>query len=70
LRYLICSVPYPMEGMLRREMEMAGATLDHVFHADDVKFEFSLADNSADQLITRLNDAAHGRIRWFSSDQT
>jgi len=63
-RHLICTAPYAMEGLLRREIEMAGATLDNVSHADDVKFEFSLADNAAEALIIRLNEAGHGRIVW------
>jgi uncharacterized YigZ family protein len=69
LRHLICNAPYAMEGMLRRELETAGATLDNVSHADDVKFEFSLADNTAEALIIRLNEAGHGRIVWIEPDE-
>lgn len=65
LRHLICTFPYAMEGMIRREIEMAGASLDNVFHADDVRFEFNLADSAAAPFITRLNEAGHGRILWI-----
>ncbi|USX17424.1 IMPACT family protein [Oxalobacteraceae bacterium OTU3CAMAD1] len=68
LRHLICTVPYAMEGMIRREIEMAGASLDNVFHADDVRFEFSMADTAAASFITRLNEAGHGRILWIDPD--
>ncbi len=67
-RFLICSAPYAMEGLVRREIETAGATLNHVQHADDVKFEFSLPDGAAETLITRLNEAGHGRITWCNPD--
>ncbi len=68
LRHLICTAPYAMEGMLRREIETAGATLGNVSHADEVKFEFSLADNAAEALIIRLNEAGHGRIVWIKPE--
>jgi uncharacterized YigZ family protein len=69
LRHLICSVPYAMEGLVRREIEAAGASLDHVAHADAVRFEFSLDDNAAAQFIIRLSEAGHGRIIWINPDE-
>lgn len=68
LRHLICTAPYAMEGMIRREIEAAGAMLDNVAHADDVRFEFSLADSAAGQFIIRLNDAGNGRIQWINPE--
>lgn len=68
LQYLTCTAPYAMEGMIRREIESAGATLDHVAHSDHVQFEFSLPDSAAAQLIHRLNEAGHGRIQWIAPD--
>lgn len=67
-RFLICSAPYAMEGLVRREIEMAGAALNNVQHSDNVQFEFSLADSAAEALITRLNESGHGRILWITSD--
>lgn len=69
-RLLICSAPYAMEGMLRREIELASATLENVLHANDVRFEFTLPDTAADALIIRLNESGHGRIIWINSDET
>jgi uncharacterized YigZ family protein len=66
LRQLRCRVPYPLEGLLRRELDLADATLDAVEHADQVGFTFSLPQDKADALIARLNDAGNGRIAWLS----
>jgi uncharacterized YigZ family protein len=67
-RFLICSAPYAMEGLVRREIEMAGAALNNVQHAENVQFEFSLADSAAEALITRLNESGHGRILWLTPE--
>jgi uncharacterized YigZ family protein len=69
LCHLVCTAPYAMEGMLRREIELAGASLDNVSHSDHVQFEFSLAENAAPALITRLNEAGHGRIAWIDAEE-
>ncbi|MYM93927.1 IMPACT family protein [Duganella vulcania] len=68
LHYLICTAPYAMEGMIRREIELAGASLDNVAHSDHVQFEFSLPDSAAAPLVSRLNEAGHGRIQWITPD--
>jgi len=68
LHYLICTAPYAMEGMIRREIELAGASLDNVAHSDHVQFEFSLPDSAAAPLVSRLNEAGHGRIQWIAPD--
>jgi uncharacterized YigZ family protein len=65
LRQLRCRVPYPLEGLLRRELDLAGATLDAVEHADQVGFTFSLPQDKADALVVRLNDAGNGRVAWL-----
>ena len=64
LRQLRCSVPYAMEGMLRRELDACGATLEAVEHSDTVLLVFSLPDSEAAPLRARLDDAGHGRIGW------
>jgi uncharacterized YigZ family protein len=63
-RSLRCSVPYALEGLVRRELAAAGATLDSVQHGDDVAFAFSLPEPDADAFIVRLGDAAQGRAVW------
>ena len=69
LAHLRCSVPYPLEGMLRRELEAAGATLDQVAHGDAVDLAFSLPEDLAPALVARLNEGCHGRLTWHEDEQ-
>ena len=68
LAMLGCSVPYALEGMLRRELELAGATLGPVTHADVVTFAFSLPQPAVPSLRARLGEAAHGRLGWIDQE--
>lgn len=63
------AAPYAFEGMIRRELEAAGATLDGVTHGDEVVIAFSLPETAAPVFVQRLNEAGHGRIRWLGSDE-
>jgi len=65
LTELRCRVPYALEGLLRRELEQAGANLLEVSHADAVGFSFSLAENQATALVARLDEAGNGRVVWL-----
>jgi putative IMPACT (imprinted ancient) family translation regulator len=69
LAHLRCTAPYALEGMVRRELEASGATLDEVAHSDDVAFAFSLPAQEADALRLRLDNAGHGRIGWPRMEQ-
>jgi len=60
-----CTVPYPLEGMLRRELENAGAQLHEVSHGELVAFDFSLPGDAAELLRARVGEAAHGRLEWL-----
>ncbi|TFW33487.1 IMPACT family protein [Massilia horti] len=68
LRALRCSVPYALEGFVRREIDLAGATLDEVTHGNDVLFAFSLPEQAAAALVTRLSEGSHGRLAWHDDD--
>ncbi|HEY1147110.1 MAG TPA: YigZ family protein [Pseudoduganella sp.] len=68
-RTLACSVPYALEGTVRRELEASGATLGSVEHRDDVLIEFSVPADAADALAHRLNEACHGRLAWREQDE-
>lgn len=61
---MACSVPYALEGLLRREIAAADARLLDVTHGHEVDFVFSMARDDAAALIARLNEAAQGRIIW------
>jgi uncharacterized YigZ family protein len=62
---LRCAVPYAMEGLVRRELQHAGATLGNVGHDNDVVFEFSIAGPDARALIARLNESGQGMLQWL-----
>jgi uncharacterized YigZ family protein len=68
MRTIRCAVPYAMEGMVRRELDAAGATLVDVAHGDEVVVEFALNEQMADSLIERLGGSGHGRLRWIGED--
>ena len=61
---LRCRVPYALEGMVRRELEQAGATLETVLHGERVELAFSLPEDSAAPFVARVNELAHGRADW------
>jgi putative IMPACT (imprinted ancient) family translation regulator len=67
-RHLRCEAPYPLEGLIRRELDAAGATLDEVVHADIVSFAFHLPDDKSASLVARLSEAGNGRIRWLGDN--
>lgn len=69
LRQLRCAVPYAMEGMLRRELDSAGAALLQVVHGQQVQCDFSLPEQAATALLMRLNEAGNGRIAWLKPEQ-
>ena len=62
---LRCAVPYALEGMVRRELQHAGAQLGEVAHGDEVELAFSVADDAAAALTMRLNEAGQGALRWL-----
>lgn len=64
LRVLRCTLPYALEGTVRREIDAARATLVGVTHDSVVAMTISLPEPDADAFVARLNDAGQGRIGW------
>ena len=62
---LACRVPYALEGLVRRELQLAGAALGTVRHGDAVEVEFSLPQPDAPALQARLNEAGQGQLAWL-----
>jgi uncharacterized YigZ family protein len=62
---LRCAVPYAMEGMVRRELQHAGAVLGEVTHGDEVAFSFGITQADAPPLLARLNESGQGLLRWL-----
>lgn len=67
LHTLHCAVPYALEGLLRRELDAAGATLLEARHGTLVEASFSLPDSDAPRLVARLNEAGQGRLVWVDA---
>jgi len=64
---LTCSVPYALEGMVRREVELAQATLTEVAHGSVVTLTMELPETAAPKLAKRLNEAGMGRLAWVDN---
>ncbi len=62
---LACSVPYALEGMVRRELELAGAELSTVDHGSVVSLHFALPDPEAEALVRRLGERGQGQLVWL-----
>ena len=64
---LHCLVPYALEGLLRREIEAAGAQLLELQHASLVTLQLRLPAAQADAFVQRINDQGQGRVGWPAS---
>lgn len=67
LQTLRCTLPYAFEGLLRRELEAAGAQLLEVQHGSQVEALFSLPETASAHLVARLNESGQGRIAWLKA---
>ena len=61
---LRCTLPYSLEGLLRRELAAAGAILVEVGHEQRVMLAFRIAQPAAPALVARLDEAASGQLEW------
>ncbi len=66
---LRCTLPYALEGLLRREIELAQAQLLDVQHGAMVEMSLSLPEPQAGAFQARLNDACQGRLGWLQPDE-
>ncbi len=62
---LRCAVPYALEGLVRREVEAAGAELLQVEHGSLVRFDLRLPQAQAPAFMERLGEAGQGRVGWL-----
>jgi uncharacterized YigZ family protein len=65
---LACSVPYAMEGLVRREVELAQAQLQEVTHGSVVTLHFALPESQATALQSRLSESGRGQLVWLDRD--
>ncbi|ATG93034.1 YigZ family protein [Paracidovorax citrulli] len=61
---LQCLVPYALEGLVRREVEAAGARLQDVEHGSLVLLRLTIPASRAGTFRQRIDDAAQGRAGW------
>jgi uncharacterized YigZ family protein len=62
-----CRVPYALEGLVRRELQEAGAALGEVRHGEAVELEFSVGEAAAGTLRARLNESGQGLLQWLDA---
>jgi uncharacterized YigZ family protein len=65
---LACSVPYALEGLVRREVELAQAQLQEVSHGSVVTLHFALPESQASGLQARLSESGRGQLVWLDGD--
>ena len=62
---LRCAVPYSMEGLVRREIEQAGAVLVDTAHGSLVELALRLPQPRAAEFMLRINEITQGRAVWI-----
>ena len=67
MQMLCCSLPYSLEGLLRREIEAAGAELLDVAHAALVTLQWRLPEPQAEVFVARIDDLCQGRAAWLDA---
>ena len=65
---LACSVPYALEGLVRREVELAQAQLLEVTHGSVVTLRFALPETQAAALTARLSESGRGQLVWLDAN--
>jgi len=65
---LRCSVPYALEGLLRREIEVAHAELLHVAHGTLVELQLRLPQVQAQAFRAHVSELGHGRVTWLEPE--
>jgi uncharacterized YigZ family protein len=67
---LACSVPYALEGLVRRELELAQAPLLEVSHGSVVTLRFAMPETQAAEWVARLSESGRGQLVWLESDRS
>ncbi|HET6827252.1 MAG TPA: YigZ family protein [Ramlibacter sp.] len=65
---LRCAAPYALEGLLRRELQLAGAQLQHAAHGEQVELAFRLPEPDAVALRARLDELTSGQLKWLAPE--
>lgn len=62
-----CSVPYALEGSLRRELDLFQAELLDVQHGSVVTARWRLPASKQATLVARLQEMGQGRLAWVEA---
>jgi uncharacterized YigZ family protein len=65
MRSIRCTVPYALEGWMRRQVERTGATLASVEHGSVVAFTIELPESQAPAFMTAALDGGQGKVGWI-----
>ncbi len=68
MKLLRCTLPYPLEGLVRRQLHQAGAELLSAEHGAQVELALRLPEEAAADLVLLLDEACQGRIGWLPTD--
>jgi len=68
MQQLRCSVPYALEGLLRREIAAAQAELLDVAHGSLVTLQWRLPETAGAAMVAHLNDICQGRMGWLDPE--
>ncbi|WP_298235010.1 YigZ family protein [uncultured Azohydromonas sp.] len=68
LQRLRCSVPYALEGLLRREIESAGFNLGEVAHGSLVELNFTGPEDKTAAFVARINELGQGKVGWLKAE--
>ncbi|MDH1336529.1 IMPACT family protein [Comamonas thiooxydans] len=69
MQTLQCTAPYPLEGLVRRMADAAGAELLEVDHGSLVSFKLQMPEPDAAEFVSALNENGQGRIGWLKPDE-
>ncbi|QXZ11018.1 IMPACT family protein [Comamonas sp. Y33R10-2] len=69
MQILQCTAPYPLEGLIRRMVDAAGAELLQVDHGSLVTFKLQMPQSAAQAFVSTLNESGQGRIGWIKPDE-
>lgn len=65
---LTCTLPYALEGAVRRALDAAAVRKLSVHHTETVLVHFEVAAEAAALLHEQLDDIGHGQLRWVTAD--
>lgn len=65
---LLCSVPYSMEGLLRREIQNGGHVLQGIVHGNDVEMSISVVEGLVSEFVRNTSELCQGQARWGKDD--